>query len=633
MPFIIDNPRNLKVLIGNNGSGKSSVLEALDTYFNNRDWTVHFEAKKSEAYVAPLFLAPKETIDKNLSAASIRLLVVISESFWNVLISSNANYKKYYESFFDLRNSIVGYKKTHYLYSFSKEFENNNVRFNPFDAHVTESIKESGEKSTPSILNKLRDEIQKRISYLYIPVETSLSDFLRLETKGMQDLMNVDIKHEISSSLTAKYISKGGEGIRTKKVNLLDIINDNLESFIQEIEATIQKIDKEYNFDKDYKSKVNLTANHVTDVIIEAYFSKRRLKKSKKSIVNLSAGERKRALIDIAYTFLSQKGKLEKEFILAIDEPESSLHISQCFEQFSKIDRIAEKFNNQILITTHWYGALPILNDGVLHHISNENDDPEISLFNLQNYFEDRGNHPNDIHLKSFFDLSSSILSSLKLHDTNWLLVEGIDDQIYLKYYLGDIKCKIIPLGGCTIVKTIYEYLFLPMSQKNENKSIAGKVFCLIDTDKDSNGIKLNSPSETKDKKLIIRRLQYISSSERIELKKLSDDYKSETEIEESLDPLQFYVALAIIVEKFGTKAVIDAFNSFEFDDTVFASFIKGDNSILNHLGNGRNIRNDKALLLKFIDDNKYNISIEYTSYSHDNVPEWINEIRTFFEN
>jgi len=629
LPFSIDKPQSLNVFIGNNGAGKSSVLEALDTFFNNRDWTIHYDSKKSESFVAPLFLYEKAKVENIFSKQSLKNIEIINNALWNIPINSNSNYKKYYEPYFELRDKLIHLRETHYIFSFTKEFDNNLPSFLPFDKYIKDAFTEEKEKITPTIINKLKDEFLNKISYLYIPVETSISEFLRLETKGMQDLMNFDIKQSITNALSSKRITRGG-GTRAKQLSLLDIINENLEGFISDIEKTIQKIDSEYNFTKEYKSKIKLTANHVTNVIIESYFAKRRLKKSQKSIVNLSAGERKRALIDIAYTFLNHSSENDKEIILAIDEPESSLHISQCYEQFNKINIIAEQLGVQVLLTTHWYGSLPIFRDGVLHHINAIDDIPVSTSFNLSNYFEERGSHPDDIHLKSFYDLSSSILSSLRLHNSNWLLVEGNEDRKYLEYYLEDSNCKVLPLGGCTIVKIIYEYLYLPLSQKNEVKNITGKVFCLIDTDK--NGIKLNTESENKDNNLKIRRLQFNDTNSSIVLKRLEDDYKSATEIEESLDSLQFYTSLAIAIDQ---KADVDtkiAFDNFEFDENVQNSFIKGDYSILNHLGNGRNIRTDKELISKFIDQNKKMIAEEYIFFKKENIPNWIQEIKKYFQ-
>lgn len=52
------------MFIGNNGVGKSAVLEAID-FFNNRTWNVTQGTKKTEAYVCPLFLVPKSSVSSS----------------------------------------------------------------------------------------------------------------------------------------------------------------------------------------------------------------------------------------------------------------------------------------------------------------------------------------------------------------------------------------------------------------------------------------------------------------------------------------------------------------------------------------------------------------------------------------
>ena len=70
---------------GQNGIGKSSILESLDTFFNNREWNI-FNRKSSgymnDAYIVPLFLIKKTEIsNKNKNLHS--LLEKLSDFFWN----------------------------------------------------------------------------------------------------------------------------------------------------------------------------------------------------------------------------------------------------------------------------------------------------------------------------------------------------------------------------------------------------------------------------------------------------------------------------------------------------------------------------------------------------------------------
>lgn len=625
--FFSNEPKNLKVIIGNNGVGKSSILEALNTFFNDTEWTVNSESKENDSFVGGLFLMNKAKADSILvSDQLIEIMSHISSTFWNISMSANANYSKY-EEFFKTRDKISHYTSSHYLFMLGKEYNNKDLTFLTFKSPVNDDISKLENKPTIATLNNLRDKILDSFSYLYIPVETSISEFLKLEAAGMQTLMNKDIKDNISQIFNNKQLTRNDENrVRSRQYSFLEVINHNLEDYISLVEEKIQKIDNEYNFKKGYRQNTNLTANHITDVILNAYYSKRKLKKGDKPINTLSAGERKRALVDIAYSLLSQSNDNSKEIILAIDEPESSLHISKCYEQFSRIEDIANIFNKSVFISTHWYGSLPILNDGVILHIEKNE---QIKTFDISYYFEQRREHPDDIHLKSYFDLASSIISSLRNSTINWLLVEGYEDKLYLEYYIKNSNIKILPLGGCSNVKTIYEYLFVPMSKKDENSKTNGKVFCLVDTDKQSVNINVNS--ETKNNSLKIRRLH--DDSGNISLLRIGDPNRTQIEIEEVLNPIVFYNALSETIALYGTEEETDAFSAFTFDSDINNSRIIGDNSILQHLGNGRNLRVDKSLIVEFVNSHKRDISEIYISQDRNHImPNWISEIIDFFK-
>lgn len=122
---------------------------------------------------------------------------------------------------------------------------------------------------TPSI-RKVLEKVVALHTYLYIPVETAISDFLKLETAGMQTLMDKSIKETITKALSTRRIKRGNEKA-SKQISLLTIINEELEGFITNVEKDIQTIDKDYNYKLNKKQTKNLTANHITDAIIRAY--------------------------------------------------------------------------------------------------------------------------------------------------------------------------------------------------------------------------------------------------------------------------------------------------------------------------------------------------------------------------
>lgn len=635
IPFGINDFENFNLFIGQNGAGKSSILECLNCYFNHSEFIYHTNEKRSEAFIAPLFLITKEDLTKYDKKVQILIQLISSYLIENLNVLSHSNYKQY-ESFHPQQEYIKNFMHSNYIFTvaFWPQTDNSNQHFFTFDNILKKKIQESPEfkeeKEYHNIINKLKSDIHKNYKFLYIPVETSIDDFLRLESKGMQDLMSENVKKRIERVLNEKHPIKGE---RLVNKSILDIVNTDLETFIKDVEKTIQKIDSDYDFEKEYKAKTKLTANHLSDVMIETYFSKRKLKKNGKPIKYLSAGERKKALIDIAYSFLIQEENRKTKIILGIDEPESSLHISMCYDQFERLQELGRNYDVQMLITSHWYGSLPIIEEGNLFNIEDKGDSIDISQFSFRNYFEEVKGTSSDIHFKSFFDLSSAIISSLRIKNNNWLIVESEEDKNYISKHIEGVgNLKILPVGGCSIVKLLYNYLYAPISHNAEKTALNGKIFCLIDTDFQGVGF-TDFQDDIKNGVLKMRRLQVMENQE-IQLHKITTDIKYPTEIEESLNPSGFYKSLEIVINKSNNGEIKEIFNKFKFDEKALNSFIKGDNSII-YPDSSKEIEGNpkhlKDLIGTFIDDNKKLICKEYCKLENLEKPKWISEIEKFF--
>ena len=446
----------------------TSILEALDSFFNDKEWIANNESRGNDIQVGVLLYIHKDKIADILDNKELNIISKISDAFWDVDIKGNSIYERHYARFFTQRDSLIHTRETHYFLIIARKYESHDYSFMSFDKVVDGKIAEFAPKPNQNTINNTIQKIVDFFSYLYIPVETTVSEFLKLEAAGMQLLADKNLKNAISNALNDKRITRtNGKNNRTRKISIIEIINEKLEEYIQNIEIDIQKIDPTYDFKPSYRQSSKLTPNHLANVIINAYYAKRTLKKEKKPISTLSSGEKRRTLVDIIYVFLSNHN-IERNLILAIDEPESSLHISKCYDQFRKIQSIALECNQQLFITTHWYGSLPILNKGNLIHIQSNQ---QLSLFEISNYFEERRHHPDDINLKSFFDLAASIVSAYRNSNYHWLLVEGKEDMQYLTYYLNDVNINILPLSGCGNVKKIYEYLY-PDDSTNEGKKL-----------------------------------------------------------------------------------------------------------------------------------------------------------------
>lgn len=621
LPFSDKSHNYLNVIIGNNGVGKSAILEGLDTLFNDARWIINNASKsKNETQTGALFLLEKSKVDGFIEIKESVLLKEISNFFWNFTPSSMVPFRGY-EPLFDIRNNHKSLENTHYLIFLGKTNNSKNLGFLSFDRSVRNALTVEP-KPSDSMIHRLLGRILAMHVYIYIPIETTVSNFVKLQNMSMQMLMDRQIKDALSKSLNEKRISRT-KGKTTKKLSLLDLINEILEEYVNTVEEDIQNEYAGYSYRPKPNQSSKLTVNHVADTIIEAYYSKRIFKKDGKLIEDLSSGEKRLILVDIISAFIQKNNPL-RELIVAIDEPESSLHISKCYEQFSKINRIAIDCHHQIFVTTHWYGSLPVLKCGGLIHIA---DNAKTNYCDLKNYFEKRGDLPNDIQLKGYFDLSSSLLYAFRNSKQTMVLVEGYEDKRYIEYYLPTENLNIIPVGGCTNVKKIFGYLYTPMSDKEMiPKSGKYKIICLIDTDIScpTIGLEKDLPSNI----LMMRRLHQEENNEACIIK-CDDNKKNPTEIEEVLEPLLFYKSVEEAMQEFGTPEEKETWSYYEFSNNVNNSRIKGDFSILKSKSLERNLASDKSVISSFIDLHKDEIAQNYISQKPTgNVPKWINELQ-----
>lgn len=607
--------------IGANGSGKSSVLEALDRFFNLRDtkeWNINRRAKNEGSisgdkfpFIAPIFLLRK---DKIKADDPIRPdMETISKFLWEI---DPKSYGEEARKFADHR-SILRDKFSsddHFLILVGKKYnDNKSIYFGSFHNALRSKMfpKIHGEAEQEQKLQATLKPIMERIldlySYFHIPVETDPAAYTKLETVDMQKLMDEDIQQEISKAITDPTVRQ---------------INKELDSFV----AGIQDNLIDYKYKGTFKDRLTMT--DLVSKILEAYFSikilHRTINKMDIPVGDLSSGEKRKSLVDLAYSFLKRKGKRSQEIIVAIDEPDASLHISACFDQFERLHEIAA-LGNQIVITTHWYGFLPVISEGVANSIEIDTDGAAtVKTFDLYNYHEQithaqqrsREQLPKDIHLKSQNDLVQSIVASMIRPDPyNWLICEGLSEKIYFDHYLHDLvsskRLRILPLGGFKAVKRAYEYLVRPL--QDPVYDIQSKAICLIDTD--AQRIDVNVATGVP----CLEFLRLLNTEKGTTLVKVDAHESSPpTEIEDCLTPALF----------------IQALESFEKDYPKLTPILKE----MRIPSSPRNIvdldlkDSQKRALKEFfdLDDNKVRFARVYISLDPETKapPEWIQELR-----
>jgi ABC-type cobalamin/Fe3+-siderophores transport system ATPase subunit len=634
VPLLQNFKNKLSVFVGPNGVGKSSVLEALDCYFNRvTEWNINKKGKKDEAFIAPVFLINKNDI--KLTEREKAVMEVLSNYFWDVSERVNSNIKSQpqLKNFIRFRNEtkrLYDPEKYYFLILGAEYLFPNKVFFSTFANDIHRVLKDRNipEKDVAAVKDKVLD----RYSYIYIPVESSIQDVLNLESFEMTELMSKDVLREIEGILNKQH-KINGKTSKARTVSLITLINEQLNTFIDEINNAIKTIDNTYSFKIEGHYKKNLTASDVRDIIIEKYVSIRTLKKDKKEISELSSGEQRIALIDIAHAFLAQDGERGKRIVLAIDEPEASMHMSYCFKQFKRISELATKYNHQVLLTTHWYGFVPTSSEGSLHHIEVQ-EKPTITTFNLKTVVADRKSFPDDIEMKSYFDLVGSIVSLVKSEGTNWLICEGPDDQMYFEHFLSRHvqNLVVLPVGGIGNVLKLYKYLYTPFSEKTEKKLLGGKILCLVDADPIRQEIDL--PCKTTDNSLSIRRIQLDQNGD-VTLPELNSvGYYKNTCTEDGLDPSIFFSVMKDVIARSEDDTIQAEFEKYYMDPSLRSGILSDGCPLL--ISNDPVAQRDKSKIYTFLSnhDVKYELAKSYVQLcedGRDHSPIWLSKIIQIF--
>ena len=616
----ISTGAGLSAYLGANGVGKSSILDALDKFFNGGDWSINAQAKAEGGlnsddklpYIVPVFLFPKNALTGSMLEVAIKL----SDYLW----ATNLKTSDAINGFYELRGKLLrnGHgPESHLLLALGRQINRNTAYLGSFhtDAELIGKFADADEMI--SLLTDLMAKVLARYSYFYIPVEADPSVFSKLESSHVQKLLDEDIRGKIQTAIGAATIGT---------------INSSLQQFVNEISESLAV----YKYKGTHKDR--LTMNDLVEKVFEAYFSIKVLHRTSGSssipIRDMSAGEKRRALIDLAYSLLKRSAARTHTVILAIDEPDASLHTSACHDHFARLAEIPSLTmpNSQVLITTHWYGFLPIVQEGIAHSITSVADKPEFFSFDLYNFREQikqavkstKGEMPRDIELKSYNDMLQSIVASVvRSEPYNWILCEGLSDKIYLDYYLKDLikehRLRIVPLGGFKEVRRAFTYLRTPLD--DPEYKINGKVLCLVDTD--ANLEQVSSKPESK--VIDFQRIIYDDLIGDVRLVKVDDQLVAPaTEIEQSLEAVRFVETVARL-ENIGSAAVIKKIVSE-------AQIVAGAPTTYGHL-NLTPAANRQLMNSYFdVDDNKVRFARAYVaSEANPEIPNWVEEIKKYF--
>lgn len=478
-------------LVGDNGIGKSSVLESFDTFFNARPWNFNTVTKKSgksstKPQIVPVFLLNRSYFSDEdlLKKAELLNKIAINISENDVSASLKNHAKAFIEhrekliQKVDLSDLLIIPIGVDYKGDTSISLFNNRMAVEYLLGGEEETTKTSLSDDELKDFQPLLTKIKEIVDYIYIPREIDPELFTKLETSEIQVLMGETLIQILSERVPQKQITE---------------INSSLNSFIDSLAQELEI----YSYRTPTDRQQYLRKNDVYNLIIQSFFSARKLHRKQGEnwleISSLSSGEKQKAIIDVAHSLLQKHRDTGSNLIIGIDEPESSLHMSACFDQFDALYEISRDAM-QVVFSSHWYGFLPTIETGSTTVISKKDSTHFFDMINLANYREQikqltassKGLLPYDIRLKSINDFVQSVITSA-IGETpfNWIICEGSSEKVYLSSYFEDLieskRLRVVPVGGAREIKRLYNHF--STSYEDFKEEISGKIILLSDTD------------------------------------------------------------------------------------------------------------------------------------------------------
>lgn len=613
----LSNGTNFTCVIGQNGVGKSSILEALDCFFNGKRWIINADNNGEESWIMPIIALRKDSFsleEYNENLEKITQYVLSDEQPVDI---TRRNYAAHIK---DFRDSIPeNFRAGYYIVPVCKS-NNGCISFGIFNYEAFKQYAFDDISIVDDFLSKIYSAITSHITYVYVPTDILPEDFVAFENDEMQRLIGQKLPDIVSQILSHESIRR---------------ISHELKGYIGLLSDSFGN----YRFRTRNNNQPNLKPNKIYDLIVKEFFSLRQLYKKVGDIElplsELSSGEKQQAIIKVITDLITnyREEYENKGLIIAVDEPESSLHVSYCYDQFEKLLKVGESCA-QVLATSHWYGFIPVLvKGGILYIDHKQNEKFNFLLFNAEKFREEvvqetRRNHgslPVDVMIKSINDLVQSILSSIVRDDSyNWLVCEGSSDKIYLnKYFENEISSnnlRIIPACTAGEVKKLYEHLRVPVS---ELKSvIKGKIFLLTDTD--SQLLRFDTQDNIE---RVLKCQRIVIENGIVKLVKISSNpVGPKTDVEDALNGRAFFNALKFFRADHEELSFIDDMSEVPETCSLAALDLRpSEYKKMDEFFNKEESRYKVEFAAKYVE-----LISQDDTYL---IPDWITEIKAFFAN
>lgn len=475
------NINNFNCIVGKNDVGKSTILKALDLFFNDKnpqmeDKNIRTESLNIEIIVIFKLEGEKITIDEVISTSFEEEDLVDENGFlcvkkcWDMSKKTpKAEWyikRKFYENDFLLMSEkdllTLCQKIGIDTHKANGEDYNNVEKRGKIRQKYIEDGKESKFDYTQLTATgkgrdkKILDEVKNMLpTFEYFKADSSLSESdLSIQKYFREKALNI-LKEEINTDDLES-------NIRTTIGSSLSIITDKINSVV----PVEEQISADVVF--DWSKLISTTFQ---------------CKKDTSNIPLNSRGDGFRRITMMSYfEMLAEEKKDRKNIIFGFEEPETFLHPEIQKQLFEKLYNMTDN-NYQIFVTTHSPVLVASCDRDSIIFVQKSNEHNYViyqkNEIDVENIVKELGIKPNDEIY--------NILSPVQL----LLLVEGKDDviafkhiaQLYKQQHLiekdfDELKIHLLPIGGCGCIQT--------WTNLNIIKNLNFPCFIVLDSDKES---------------------------------------------------------------------------------------------------------------------------------------------------
>ena len=337
----------ITVIAGENDTGKSTISKSLFTVFNS---FYNIDKKISEQQKDFI----KFTIAKNF-AYDLELVknIVLGDTFnFNQLVNEiikNSEIYKYDD--IDLKNKIVEHFKKYNL----NLIEDNGIH--EIIGKIKEILNIPNAEAEKSILNEnLNNEFNKQINNIFSGeegiIEIKIKD-KRIKLKVFENkIENIENTPRINISTEALYLDDPfiiDSNFYNNSSNHKEFLKYKLFSKVDDKTNNLEKIIITKKFENIYKKLNNICSGNIIESNKSNDNFSYRFNNKELDIKNLSAGLKTFVILKT----LLEKGILEENGVVILDEPEIHLHPAWQVIFAELIVLIQKEFNMHILLNTH----------------------------------------------------------------------------------------------------------------------------------------------------------------------------------------------------------------------------------------------------------------------------------------